>query len=244
MGGGLVLFGIGGNTGGGGLLDAVGSRRRRRARARARPATELKAANTALAANPDDTDALGEKIRAAFQLAKENVNPETGAPTTSRPPTRSRPTRPGRSTSSSSPTRRTRSPPLNPGPKQPDVSLAGYMLQIYDISGLNQPAEAAKAAELVALSRPTVGAYLKLAQYSAAAGQTRTADLAAGKAVELAEPAQRKAVEKQARPTRRPARSRPPRPRRPRPRPPRMRRRPPPRRTAVSTAPAGDKPSK
>lgn len=198
MGGGLVLFGIGGNTGGGGLLDAVGLGVDGGQQSTSQAGTELTAANKALAANPDDTDALGDKIRAAFQLAKENVNPENGAPTEKSTGYQRQADEAWQKYLELKPDPPDEKSATNPGPKQPDVSLAGYMLQIYDISGLNQPAEAARAAELVALSRPTVGAYLKLAQYSAAAGQTRTADLAATKAVELAEPAQRKAVEKQA----------------------------------------------
>jgi hypothetical protein len=198
MGGGLVLFGIGGNTGGGGLLDAVGLGVDGGGQSTSQAATELKAANTALATNPDDTEALGDKIRAAFQLSRENVNPETGAPTEKSAAYQRQADQAWQRYLELKPEPPSEKTAANPGPKQPDVSLAGYMIQIYDISGLNQPADAAKAAELVALSRPTVGAYLKLAQYSAAAGQSRTADLAAGKAVELAEPDQRKAVEKQA----------------------------------------------
>lgn len=198
MGGGLVLFGIGGNTGGGGLLDAVGLGVDGGSQSTSQAGTELTAANKALATNPDDTDALGDKIRAAFQLAKENVNPENGAPTDKSAGYQRQADEAWQKYLELKPDPPDEKSATNPGPKQPDVSLAGYMLQIYDISGLNQPADATKAAELVALSRPTVGAYLKLAQYSAAAGQTRTADLAATKAVELAEPAQRKAVEKQA----------------------------------------------
>ena len=172
MGGGLVLFGIGGNTGGGGLLDAVGLGVDGGSQSTSQAGTELTAANKALATNPDDTDALGDKIRAAFQLAKENVNPENGAPTEKSTGYQRQADEAWQKYLELKPDPPDEKSATNPGPKQPDVSLAGYMLQIYDISGLNQPAEAAQAAELVALSRPTVGAYLKLAQYSAAAGQT------------------------------------------------------------------------
>jgi hypothetical protein len=193
MGGGLVLFGIGGDVQGG-LFDAFSGDPADRP---SEAAAQLKSANTALTENPEDTDALGEKIRAAFQLSKENVNTETGAQTATSAKYLEQASDAWQEYLKLKP-----DPPPDdgspPGPKQPDASLAGYMLQVYDVGGLNDPASAAKAAELVAISRPTVGAYLKLAQLSAAAGQTRTADLAAQKAVELAEPEQRKAVQKQA----------------------------------------------
>ncbi|MEA2347457.1 MAG: hypothetical protein QOG62_1244 [Thermoleophilaceae bacterium] len=196
MGGGLVLFGIGSSTSGGGLFDAFsggGS-----AQSTSQAASELKAANVALTKDPEDTEALAEKIRATFQLAKENVNPNTGAPTAKSSAYQGQADEAWQSYLKLKPDPPDEQSASNPGPKQPDPSLAGYMLQIYDTSGLNQPADAARAAEMVALSRPTVGAYLKLTQYAAAAGQTRTADLSAAKAVDLAEPAQRDAVQKQA----------------------------------------------
>jgi hypothetical protein len=195
MGGGLVLFGIGGNTSGG-LFDAFSGGGGGEQSASA-AAGQLKAANAALAKDPEDADALADKVRAAFQLSKENVNTKTGAPTATSTKYQNEAADAWESYLELKP----QPPPDDgsaPGPKQPDVSLAGYMVQIYDVSGLNEPEKAARAAELVAGSRPTVGAYLKLTQYAAAAGQTRTADLAASKAIELAEPSQKKAVEKQA----------------------------------------------
>lgn len=193
MGGGLVLFGIGGDVQGG-LFDAFSGGQQQQA---SEAAAQLKSANAALTENPEDTDALGEKIRAAFQLSKENVNTETGAQTATSTKYLDQASDAWQQYLELKP-----DPPPDdgspPGPKQPDASLAGYMLQVYDVAGLNDPAAAARAAELVAISRPTVGAYLKLAQLAAGAGQTRTANLAAQKAVELAEPEQRKAVQKQA----------------------------------------------
>jgi hypothetical protein len=193
MGGGLVLFGIGGNTQGGLFVAFSGNPGPGPSEA----AAQLKSANATLAEDPEDTDALAEKVRAAFQLSKENVNTQTGAATATSTKYMQQASDAWEQYLKLKP-----DPPPDdgspPGPKQPDVSLAGYMVQIYDPLGLNQPADAAKAAEMVALSRPTVGAYLKLTQLAAAAGQTRTADLAAQKAIDLAEPSQRKAVEKQA----------------------------------------------
>ncbi len=63
--------------------------------------------------------------------------------------------------------------------------------QVYAPTALNKPAEAAEAAEIVAIADPTAQAYLQLAQYAAQAGQERKADLAGKKAIELAPKEQR-----------------------------------------------------
>jgi hypothetical protein len=80
----------------------------------------------------------------------------------------------------------------------PSPDAARYALQVYDISALNRPKEAQKAAAIIAQDSNDVASYLRLVSYAAQAGDTRTADLAAEKAVDLAPKAQRKQVEKQA----------------------------------------------
>jgi hypothetical protein len=60
------------------------------------------------------------------------------------------------------------------------------MVQAYGPTGLDEPADAAEAAEIVALIDPSPAAYLQLVQHAARAGQTRKADLAGKKAIELA----------------------------------------------------------
>lgn len=76
----------------------------------------------------------------------------------------------------------------------PKASVARMMVQAYGPTGLDEPAEAAQAAEIVAQAEPSAQAYLELVQHAARAGQTRKADLAAQKAVELASPADRAEV--------------------------------------------------
>jgi hypothetical protein len=71
------------------------------------------------------------------------------------------------------------------------------MLQAYSEGGLNKPEKAAEAAELIANARPSAQAYLALTAYAAKAGQTRKAELAGLKAVDLAPKAQKQAVKKQ-----------------------------------------------
>jgi hypothetical protein len=81
---------------------------------------------------------------------------------------------------------------------EPSADTARYALQVYDVSALNQPKEAQKAAAIIARDSNDVASYLRLVSYAALAGDTRTADLAATKAVDLAPKGQRKQVEKQA----------------------------------------------
>jgi hypothetical protein len=81
---------------------------------------------------------------------------------------------------------------------KPSPATAGFALQIYDTAALNQPKEAEKAAQILAQSQNDTASYLRLVAYAARANDTRTADLAAQKAVDLAPKAQKKLVKKQA----------------------------------------------
>jgi hypothetical protein len=81
---------------------------------------------------------------------------------------------------------------------KPNPATAGYALQIYDTGALNKPKDAEKAAQILAQAQNDTPSYLRLVAYAARAGDTRTADLAAQKAVDLAPKAQKKLVKKQA----------------------------------------------
>lgn len=181
MGGGLVLFGIGSDAQGG-LLDGCSSDG---GTGDANPALEarLDDAQARLATNPEDEAALTELVRANYQLAAGETDPETGA-------------------FGEGSVERLQAAAdaweryLELDPKQPDDSLAGLMVQAYGDLGLNQPEQAAEAAGIVAEERPSTSAFLELARYAALAGQTRQAELAGDRAVELAPKDQRKQVEK------------------------------------------------
>ena len=71
------------------------------------------------------------------------------------------------------------------------------MIQVYGEQGLNQPAEATDAAEIVAEERRDAQSYLLYAQYAALAGDDRQAELAGRQAVSQAPAAQREQVERQ-----------------------------------------------
>lgn len=81
---------------------------------------------------------------------------------------------------------------------EPDSSLARVAIQIHDVGALNKPKQAQEAARIVAEADNSPESYLQLVAYAALAGDNRTADLAATKAVDLAPKAQRKEVRQQA----------------------------------------------
>ena len=182
LGGGLVLFGIGSDASGG-LLDGCGGQggttdpgaavedRLAEAEARAR-------------ANPEDAAALTDVVRGNYQLATDAVDPQTGQFT---------PAGTDRLEAADAAWQRY----LELEPEEPDASLAGLLVQAYAPTALNDPAAGAEAAEIVAEARPSTQSYGQLAQFAALAGQTRKADLAADRAVELAPKDDRDAVAKE-----------------------------------------------
>jgi hypothetical protein len=80
---------------------------------------------------------------------------------------------------------------------KPNATTASYAVQVYDVGALNKPKEAQKAAQILAQTQNDAGSYLRLVSYAARAGDTRTADLAGQKAVDLAPKSQKKLVKKQ-----------------------------------------------
>lgn len=163
MGGGLVLFGIGGEVSGG-LVDAItesggggdGSDRfqQREDRALARTRT-----------NPQDAAAWLALTRARVQLAGqgENVDPGTGNYS-----------REGQVELRQAAQAWERYLALEPDP--PDSRTARLMVQAY--AALGQIAQAARAQEIVAEDRPTAATYTQLAALYYQAGNQRLGDLA------------------------------------------------------------------
>jgi hypothetical protein len=185
MGGGLVLFGIGG--GGalpGGLLDAVTESNSGGDSGTARLERAEQAATTKARANPTDAAAWAAVARARFQLAAagENFDRNTG-------------------TFNAEGQRELRAAAraweehLELAKKNPDSRVASLMVQAY--SALGDAAKATDAQEVIALDRESAGAYAQLAILAYQAGQTRKGDLAADKAVELTEPDAREAIKGQ-----------------------------------------------
>jgi hypothetical protein len=183
LGGGLVLFGIGGDVSGG-LFDAFSERG---GGGNGNDAIEERVdrLEKRVATNPGNTAALQELVRDYYGLATTQQESGTAEfPDEARDELR-------RAASAWQ-----RYVDVEEG--QPNPTTATYALRVYDVGALNQPKEAQKAAAIVAEAENDFNSYLQLVGYAALAGDTRTADLATQKAVDLAPEGQRKAVKQQA----------------------------------------------
>jgi hypothetical protein len=92
---------------------------------------------------------------------------------------------------------------------EPSVDTAQYALQVYDQAALDRPKEAQRAASIIAERQNDVVSYLNLVGIATRAGDKRTANLAAQKAVDLAPKAQRKQVKQQAEALKKPPQQQP-----------------------------------
>jgi hypothetical protein len=183
MGGGLVLFGIGGDVSGG-LFDAF-SERGGGGNPNSAIEERIDRLEKRVAANPRNEAALQELIRDYYQLA--TTQQESGAtafPDDAKDELRRAAAAWQRYLSSVE--------------GKPSPSTATYALRVYDVGALNQPKEAQKAAAILAEAQNDSTSYLQLVAYAALAEDTRTADLATQKAVDLAPEGQKKAVKQQA----------------------------------------------
>jgi hypothetical protein len=190
MGGGLVLFGIGGGVSGG-LLDAItGSGGGGNANSQIQK--QIDREQKRLQTSPNDVAALKALVRDHYALAAADQPSGTSQfPEDAKPDLRAAAQYWQRY--------------LEVEKGKPDASLAALALQVYDTGALNQPKEAAKAMAIIADRQNTFQAYLALVQRATAAGDTRTANLAAQKAVDLAPKDQKKQVKQLAEQAKKPA---------------------------------------
>jgi hypothetical protein len=183
MGGGLVLFGIGGDVSGG-LFDAF-SDRSGGGSASEDLQERIDQREERLRANPENEAILKALIRDYHALAGAQL--ATGAvqyPEEAQDELRQAGEYWQRY--------------LEVEDGEPDPSLARVALTIYGQFGLNQPQEEASAMRIVAEAGNSYELYLGLVRSAAAAGDERTADLAAQKAVDLAPERLKKQVRQQA----------------------------------------------
>jgi tetratricopeptide (TPR) repeat protein len=181
MGGGLVLFGIGGGTNGG-LFDAIGGGGGSSANVDAVFQKRLDTYNQRLKANPQDPAALLglTNLRAANASVGENYNQTQQAYTAK-----------GLAELSAASASWQRYLATNPA--KPDVDTASRMVQAYGPLGLKQYDKAVAALEMViARRKETANLYAQLAILAAGAKQDRKSTLAEAKALALTPKAQRK----------------------------------------------------
>jgi hypothetical protein len=185
LGGGLVLFGVGGNVSGG-LLDAI----------KDNPSSSnsdvftkrLQAAEKLATAQPKNAQAWANVVKLRYQVAGtgDSYDNATGTFTDK-----------GRAELQAVDQAWTHY--LDLDPQKIDTTAANYMVNAYAPNALNQTDKLVRAYELVidSTSKPTFDQYRNLAIYSYVAGQTRKGDLARSKALELAPKDQRSIVKQQ-----------------------------------------------
>jgi hypothetical protein len=180
MGGGLVLFGIGGDVSGG-LLDAFKGGGGQSGDSVLQDRIDKQ--EERLQANPKNQAVLANLVRDYYSLASgQRESGSVGFPADAKDELR----RAGAYWQR-----------YYEAADKPSTDVAGYAVQVYDVGGLNKPKEAVKAARVLADEANDAPSYLRLVLYAARAGDTRTADLAGQKAVDLAPKDQQKQIEKQ-----------------------------------------------
>jgi hypothetical protein len=184
MGVGLVGFGIGGGFGGGGLFNAVTNTNG----SSSSFSDKVKADQKATVRNPSSVAAWANLTHDAYAEAGAtgNYDTNTGQFTAS-----------GRQVLGQAKLAWDQYLTLNP--KNPDPDLANLMVQAFSApGGLNDPASAVRALQIVIASRPpTLTLYEDLAALSYQANNPREGDLAAARAVQLSPPAQRASLQAQ-----------------------------------------------
>ena len=175
IGGGLVLFGIGGSGLGGGLLDALsGSNGGSTGSGAYQKRVDQMVSETRT--HPKSSGAWADLARARFQLASvpDDFDANTGAWNAD-----------GKRVLAQAADAWQRH--LDLAGKHPDDGVAGLMVQAYGPTGLDEPAKAVAAQEVITEARPTSATFARLAVLAYDAGQTRKGDLASQKALSLSD---------------------------------------------------------
>jgi hypothetical protein len=174
MGGGLIFFGIGGNTSGG-LFDAFKSNGSTVSNEQAFK-KRLDGLDRRIRVNPKDARAWADLAALRFQVATTGTGYDQTTQTY---------TDQGKAELRQAETAWDRYLALNP--KQPDDTVANQMIRAFGPAGLQVYDKAVGAMEIVIASRPPSAAlYANLAILAHAAKQDRKSTLAQGKAEDLA----------------------------------------------------------
>jgi hypothetical protein len=172
MGGGLVLFGVGGATSGG-LLDAFKSSSGQTSVDKVFQ-QRVTSAEKGVRVRPKDPKAWAELTRVRFQQAGSGDGFDQNQSVF---------TDKGKAELQGASTAWDKYLTLT---EKPDDTVAALMVQAYSSSGLNQPDQAVAAMEVILDRRPATGPlYVQLASLAYQAGQTRKAELASKKALSL-----------------------------------------------------------
>jgi hypothetical protein len=175
MGGGLVLFGIGGDVSGG-LVDALTENNGGTTSSDSTFRNRAERATRDAQANPQDPAAWAEVARTRYQYASagEFLDRNTGEFTAQ-----------GKAQLQEAATAWERH--LELAKNKPDDRVATLMVQAYSQGGLNEPEKAVQAQEIITEVRPKDSTFATLALLAYQAGQTRKGDLATKEALSLAD---------------------------------------------------------
>jgi hypothetical protein len=185
MGGGLVLFGIGGSVSGG-LVDAITGSSSGGNSPDERAKKNAEAALRRTKANPQDAAAWNALTRARVQVATSGDLYDANKDTYSDK---------GKEKLQLAVASWDKYLDLEDANSDERSSLASRMVRVF--VALNDFTKAARAQEIIAEDRGSVGAYSQLAVLSYQAGETRKGDLATAKALEEAPPDEREALKGQ-----------------------------------------------
>ncbi|MGI8623381.1 MAG: hypothetical protein ACR2NB_07830 [Solirubrobacteraceae bacterium] len=177
MGVGLVGFGIGGNTSGGGLLDALTGSSGGADTGEKRFAKQIKDAEARLRTNPQDEASARDLVRARVNLAGTGGRYDIQTDTYNAD---------GKAELRRASDAWKRYEALDPKNKDEEASVAKAIARAY--GALGDLPNLVATQKLVAANRNAVGPYSELARLAYGAGQTREADIAAKKALELVNP--------------------------------------------------------
>jgi hypothetical protein len=187
MGGGLVLFGIGGGGAiSGGLVDAITGSSGGGDTATERFDKAERAALKRTDANPQDAAAWAALARARVQTAGVGENFDAANSTY---------TAKGKVKLQQAADAWDKY--LSLEPKNPDDRVAALMVRAFDPTALNKPAEAAKAQEIITEARPKSTTFAQLAYYAYLGGDMRKGDLARQRALDLADKDEKKTLKSQ-----------------------------------------------
>jgi hypothetical protein len=183
MGGGLVLFGIGGSVSGG-LVDAITQNKGGADTGTDRYSKRVQDLERQAATKPNDPKVYAALARARFQLASagDNFDRTTGQFTAE-----------GKRQLAAA--AKAWEKHLQLAKDKPDDSVAGIMVQAYD--ALGDQVKAVQAQEVITEARPTAATFARLAILAYSAGQTRKGDLARKEALERTDADQRETLKAQ-----------------------------------------------
>lgn len=174
IGGGLVLFGVGAGTGGGGLLDAFKNDSGQTSVDKVFK-KRVETAEKAVQLKPTDPAAWAQLTRVRFQQAGSGSGYDANTQAFT-----------DKGKQDLQQTEQTYNKYLSLT-RKPDPNLAALMVQAYGQTGLNEPDKAISAFEIyLASQKATAPLYVQYASFAYQANDTRKAELASKKALSLA----------------------------------------------------------